>query len=196
MVQDGVFGPEKKRSNGRPKWRLVDETLGHELDISSMYCIPVKSKAIKKTADADKEEWDVLDGVAGMKSCDVPIGDAVARVSRPIQKQPIRARTAIKPMAGKISVMKPIINPAPAKREKVKENVAPSPVRLTRSSPGRPPRRGTPMWSPGRKRTRSTPPRVSPRWTPTKLHTDDEMGPSRKARKINSSGARRSVLQS
>jgi hypothetical protein len=194
MVQDGLFGPEGKRSNGRPKWRLVDENLGHELDISSMYCIPLKSKAMKRTEDANKEEWDILEGAAGLKSCDVPIGDAVAPVSRPIRKQPMRARTAIKPMIGKIAVIKPInLNPAPVKREKVK-GVAPSPVRPTRNTPVRSPRR-IPLWSPS-KRTRSTPPRVSPRWTPTKRQNADEMEPPRKARKLNSSGARRTVLQS
>merc|ERR1712232_372209 len=45
MVQDGHFGPERKRSYGRPRYRLVNEKHGKELDISSMYCIPVKSKA-------------------------------------------------------------------------------------------------------------------------------------------------------
>ena len=72
MVQDGVFGPEQKRSNGRPRWKLVDESLGMELDISSTYCIPVKSRTLKKTVDADKEEWDILDGATtGLKSMDV-----------------------------------------------------------------------------------------------------------------------------
>ena len=61
MEQQGVFGPERKRSHGRPRYRLVDEKLALELDISSTYCIPVKARALKKSNDADKEEWDVID---------------------------------------------------------------------------------------------------------------------------------------
>jgi hypothetical protein len=56
-----VFGPERKRSHGRPRYRLVDEKLALELDISSTYCIPVKARALRKSNDADKEEWDVID---------------------------------------------------------------------------------------------------------------------------------------
>jgi hypothetical protein len=199
MVQDGVFGPERKRSNGRPRWRLVDENLGKELDISSMYCTPVKSKALKKTADADKEEWDILDGAgsksAELKSCDVPIGDAANDpVSRPIRKQPIRARSAIKPMGGKKAVVKQIKR-VPVQQENIREVIA-TPVQGSCKSPLKPsssPRR-TPLWS-ASKRTRSTTPRVSPRRTPKRKSADD-LDPARKARKVNSSGARRSVLQS
>ena len=60
MVQDGTFGPEKPKVQGRPKWKLVNEDLGKELDISSSFCIPCKSRAMKRTLDADKEEWDIL----------------------------------------------------------------------------------------------------------------------------------------
>lgn len=44
-----------------PRWRLVDEELGKEVDISSSYCIPIKSRSIRKTLDADKEEWCIVD---------------------------------------------------------------------------------------------------------------------------------------
>jgi hypothetical protein len=66
----GTFGPEKPKSEGRTRWRLVDEKLGKELDISASFCIPVKSKALKRTQDADKEEWDILDPLpqSGMES--------------------------------------------------------------------------------------------------------------------------------
>ena len=209
MVQDGIFGPERKKSSGRPKWRLVDESLGKELDISSMYCIPLKSKAMRRTADADKEEWDILDFAPGVKSRDIPV-DLVTPTARPIKKQPVRARSAIKPMSGKIAVIKPI-EAAPANQEK-QENIAPSPVRPTRGTPRRTPtkresiapspvrptrgtpRRTSPLWSPPRKR--STPSRVSPRWTPTKQHGTNDLEPARKARRLNNSGGRRSVLQS
>lgn len=61
MEEQGVFGPERKRSHGRPRYRLVDEKLALELDISSTYCIAVKARALKKSNDADKEEWDIID---------------------------------------------------------------------------------------------------------------------------------------
>lgn len=61
MIQVGVFGPDKPKSEGKPKWKLVDEELGKEVDISSSFCIPIKSKSMKRTLDADKEEWDIID---------------------------------------------------------------------------------------------------------------------------------------
>ena len=61
MVQDGFFGEDKRSAKGRPRWKLVDEKLGKELDISSSLCIPCKSRAVKRTVDADKEEWDIQD---------------------------------------------------------------------------------------------------------------------------------------
>jgi hypothetical protein len=61
MVQDGTFGADKPRALGKPKWRLVDESLGKEVDISSSYCIPIKSRSMRMTLDADKEEWNIID---------------------------------------------------------------------------------------------------------------------------------------
>jgi hypothetical protein len=61
MIQVGTFGPDKRKAEGRPKWKLVDEALGKEVDISSSFCIPIKSKSMKRTQDADKEEWDLYD---------------------------------------------------------------------------------------------------------------------------------------
>ena len=120
MVQEGHFGPERKRSWGRPRYRLVDEKLGKELDISSMYCIPVKSKALKRTVDADKEEWDVLDGAVTLVKED-PVTDSLAtdissNVStsaagpsrKTLSKQPkFRSRTPVKPLNGKIAIGSP-----------------------------------------------------------------------------------------
>ena len=40
---------------------LVDESLGKEVDISSSFCIPIKARFMKRTLDADKEEWDIVD---------------------------------------------------------------------------------------------------------------------------------------
>ena len=61
MIQDGTFGIDKPKACGKPKWRLLDETYGREVDISSKYCTPIRSRSMKKTLDADKEEWDVID---------------------------------------------------------------------------------------------------------------------------------------
>ena len=61
MVQDGVFGSKYKSFRGKPRWRLVDENSGKELDISSSFCIPIKSHSMRKCEDADKEEWAIVD---------------------------------------------------------------------------------------------------------------------------------------
>lgn len=63
MIQEGQFGPERKKLQGRPRYRLLDDTLRKdELDISSMYCIPVQSQALHRTVQAEKKEWDIMDG--------------------------------------------------------------------------------------------------------------------------------------
>lgn len=194
MIQDGVFGPERKRSSGRPRWRLVDEKLGQEMDISSAFCIPVRSKTVKKTADADKEEWDIMDSpgpkVGGLKSPEAT-SDALQGSPRPIRKQPLRVRSAIKPMSGKLAIVKPT-KTMPIQRFQ-EEDVIPSTLvssTTDASSPRRRPHRMTPT-----KRQRSTPPRVSPRWSP-KQQAKDDMEPVRKARRILASGTRRCALQS
>ena len=198
MVQDGVFGPERKKSEGRPKWRLVDESLGHELDISSMYCIPVRSKALRHTADADKEEWDVLDGYTPQKSTELKSSDVlmdIGQVKRPIskqpakrsiKKQPIRPRSATKPMGGKIAVVKPIHSPvnhdqeAPPVRSPIPDSSTKEAI-LSSVLPARTPVESkSPTVSPLRKRKMS----------------NENFDPARKARKINYVGAMRSVLQS
>lgn len=71
MEQVGTFGENKSKSAGRPIWKLVDEDLGNEIDVSSSYCIPVNVRSIKRTADADKEEWDIIDdgSTPWLKSC-------------------------------------------------------------------------------------------------------------------------------
>lgn len=146
MVQEGHFGPERKRSHGRPRYRLVDENLGKELDISSMYCIPLKSKALKRTVDADKEEWDIIDGPVKLVMEDVVtdttstlIGTgvgltkkvsakgaksksngscAIGSTRKRLSKQPkFRGRSPIKPMIGKV------------------EHHSKDPLKRTRSSP-------------------------------------------------------------
>ncbi len=56
-----MFGPDKQKAAGRPKYMLVDETLGKEVDIAASFCVPIKARFMKRTLDADKEEWDVFD---------------------------------------------------------------------------------------------------------------------------------------
>lgn len=60
MRQNGYFS-QKSRSVGRPKWKLVHEGAGKELDISADVCEIVKARTMRGCADADKEEWDILD---------------------------------------------------------------------------------------------------------------------------------------
>lgn len=60
MRQDGFFS-QKSRSVGRPKWKLIHEGAGKELDISADVCEVVKARTMRGCADADKEEWDILD---------------------------------------------------------------------------------------------------------------------------------------
>ena len=57
----GIWGSDKPKSAGRPIWMLVDESEGKEVDISGSFCIPVRSRAMKRTVDADFEQWDILD---------------------------------------------------------------------------------------------------------------------------------------
>jgi hypothetical protein len=57
----GIWGHDKPKSAGRPIWMLVDESEGKEVDISGSFCIPIRSRAMKRTVDADCEQWDILD---------------------------------------------------------------------------------------------------------------------------------------
>lgn len=63
LVQVGEFTADDKKQRliGRPKWKLVDESLCQEIDISSRYVVPVKSGETKRSANADKEEWYILE---------------------------------------------------------------------------------------------------------------------------------------
>ena len=65
LRQDGVFPATLKNGNpsahaGRPRWKLVPEGEGKELDVSAERCKIIKSATVHKTQDADKEAWDVL----------------------------------------------------------------------------------------------------------------------------------------
>ena len=126
LVQDGVFGPERKRSQGRPKWRLVDESLGKELDISSQFCIPIKARDIKKTIDADKEEWDVVDDGSPPLPATIPRKRSPVKTTPKAQRNQSSAskakkssekkrRSATKPTANSAVVPKPSRKPPKAR---------------------------------------------------------------------------------
>lgn len=72
----GIFGPNRKKSEGRTKWMLVDEGEGKELDITGAVCQVVKSRSTRGCADADKEEWDIIDDYsATMSPTNISIAD-------------------------------------------------------------------------------------------------------------------------
>ena len=202
MELDGVHGPDKKKSAGRPKYRLVDEKLGKEIDVSAMFCIPVKSRALRRCIDADKEEWDIVDDEGSEKvntgnSVSSTVTDVSSTVAsargppRKIHKQPVRVRSAIKPMAGKVAVVKPI-RPAPQTMSKEQqENVHLASPRPTRSTALTSPSRNlTPIRRGGvasdRRVVILSPQRASPRLAPSKKRkrsdVETSMDPERKRR--------------
>jgi hypothetical protein len=61
MRQVGYWGEDKPKCEGRPIWMLVDESKGLEVDVSGSFCYPVRSRALRRTADADEEQWDVVE---------------------------------------------------------------------------------------------------------------------------------------
>jgi hypothetical protein len=58
----GFFGSNKPKAQGRPIWMLVAEEEGKEFDISANACEIVKSVTMKGCANADLEQWDIMDG--------------------------------------------------------------------------------------------------------------------------------------
>lgn len=60
MKQAGYWGDDKPECRGRPKWMLVDESEGKELDISADFCTLVPSRCMYRTEDADDERWDIF----------------------------------------------------------------------------------------------------------------------------------------
>ena len=60
MRKVGKWGPEKPKAHGRPKWMLVNESEGKEVDISAANVGEiVRSRALRNNPDADKEQWDI-----------------------------------------------------------------------------------------------------------------------------------------
>jgi len=69
----GSFDLSRPQSQGRPKWVLVGENEGKEVDISASVCEIVESVATTKCPDADDERWDILEsghGLVGPESND------------------------------------------------------------------------------------------------------------------------------
>lgn len=66
LEQRGVFESSKGASAGRPKWMLVSEEQGGEIDVGAGRCVVMEAREMKKTKEnADEEEWDVLGPAAG-----------------------------------------------------------------------------------------------------------------------------------
>jgi len=56
-----VITKGKFEESGRDKYVLVNEEEGKEIDVSATLCTVVKAKAMRRTTDADKEEWDIIE---------------------------------------------------------------------------------------------------------------------------------------
>ena len=70
MRAEGAFTTERHGiSNGRFRWKLVEEGKALEVDVSAQRCTVVKTRVMKHTPNADEEEWDILDD-AYYSACD------------------------------------------------------------------------------------------------------------------------------
>ena len=65
MEVRGRFSDTLQKDNGahagRVRWMLTPEGKGQEFDASAVRCTVVRARVVKGCADADKEEWDVLE---------------------------------------------------------------------------------------------------------------------------------------
>ena len=78
MRQVGYWGDDKPSCEGRPIWMLVDESEGKEVDVSASFCQPVISRGLRRTVDADEEQWDIPDNASPRKSAANKSGKPVA----------------------------------------------------------------------------------------------------------------------
>jgi hypothetical protein len=63
LEQRGKFGSGAGGSSGRPRWMLVSEEEGGEIDVGAGRCTVIKAKEMNSSTEiADEEEWDILDG--------------------------------------------------------------------------------------------------------------------------------------
>jgi len=62
IMQDGVFGPNRRTYKGRPRYRLVPEGASEgceEMDVSAWRCTKISARAMRHVPDADDEVWDI-----------------------------------------------------------------------------------------------------------------------------------------
>ena len=61
LTTRGVFKGTRSASDGRPKWMLLSEEEGGEMDVGAARCIIMRAKEMQNTPEnADLEEWDIL----------------------------------------------------------------------------------------------------------------------------------------
>ena len=61
LEKRGTFGAKHGASAGRPKWMLVAEEHGGEIDVGAGRCHIVQAKEMRSTKEnADEEEWDIV----------------------------------------------------------------------------------------------------------------------------------------
>lgn len=139
MRNAGKWGDEKPKAEGRPIWMLVDESEGMEVDISASFCIPVASKAMKKTVDADEEQWDIYEsgsaeaivvttGTVATKKALAPIftnraSDGIMDKKEEAVEVPmkIQCRSATKPLTGTVERKRKRSSPVDANKDKKME---------------------------------------------------------------------------
>jgi len=84
MQRVGEFDEEKYRKHfGRPKWKLIPEGEAVEIDVSASRCEIVPSVAVKRTEDADNEEWDITERPAGYLSPSSRLGSPYRHPASP-----------------------------------------------------------------------------------------------------------------
>lgn len=102
MKQVGRWGEDEPQAQGRPIWTLVGEEYAAEVDISASFCVPVRSKTMKGTVDADKEKWDIFEsgGEPSTASAALTRGrnHRVSMRSGPARE----SRSATKPLSGTV----------------------------------------------------------------------------------------------
>lgn len=81
MVRVGTWGPDKPQTEGRPIWMLVNENEGKEVDISAAFCVPVRSRSMKRTVDADREQWDIIDSEESFTSQSKQTGEGMPQLA-------------------------------------------------------------------------------------------------------------------
>ena len=61
LTRRGAFSGTRSTSDGRPRWMLVLEDEGGEIDVGAGRCRIMRAKEMKGTKEsADEEEWDIL----------------------------------------------------------------------------------------------------------------------------------------